>query len=187
VVDSIASRGAAKQIHLFLAAQHAVEKALGPFAGIIKSNTSGRLMFRSASLAGSVEGIYDKRALFLQIPGDCWAMNANMLPTRLQASYFPETVLRARWEFGPPEMGSWPNVEKADLPEGNGIGSFTEYQIAEAVRIRLEGRIAQKKGCSNRGFGRTTIQARLGINQNSSVRIVRIADQILDTIWTAKV
>jgi len=183
-VNALASAGAQCKMHLFLAAQHAVEKMLGPFAGILKANISGRLIFHTGSLAGSVEGLYDKRALFLQPPGDCWGLHGNMAaPIRFQGSYFPETILRQRWEFGPPEMNAWPSVSKAELPDGgNGASDLTEYQIAEAVRIRLLGRLSGQR----RGYGRTVIEARCGVNQNQSVRLAQIADSVLDTIWRVK-
>jgi len=184
IVDALASAGAQCRMHLLLAAQHAVERALGPFAGILKANCSGRVVFHTSNLAGSVEGLYDKRALYLRPPGDCYALNANLPPVRLQASYFPEVVLRERWEFGPPEMSTWPEVSSLDLPAGgNGAGAFSDGQIAEAVRIRLEGRLRKK----SRGYGRTVIEARLGVNQNQSVRLCRIADTILDSVWKVRV
>jgi|GEM_PF-5679544 len=181
-VESLASAGAQCRMHLFLAAQHAVEKALGPFAGILKANVGGRMVFNAASVPGSVEGLYDSRALNLQIPGDCYALNANLIPIRLQASYVPQSVLRQKWIFSAPLMDRWPDTNRVELPDGNGLGSFSESQIAEAVKIRLIGRLRGEQ----RGYGRTVVQAKLGIGQNQSVRLCQAADTIVDALWKVK-
>lgn len=179
-VEKIASAGAQCQISLLCAAQHAIEKALGPFAGILKANVSGRQIFHTSSLAGSVEGMHDNRALTLQTPGDCWAFNANIPPTRIQASYFPTRILQGKkkWFFGPPIMENWPKVVKESYDSGNGNG-FSEDLIAKAVAFRLEGRL---KG-ETRGYGRTVAQERFGLIQNQSVQLLKVADGILDAIW----
>jgi len=174
-VEKIASAGAQCKIHLLLAAQHAIEKALGPFAGILKANVSGRMVFHTSQLSGSVEGMHDSRALVLQTPGDCWALNANTPPVRLQASYFPKEFLKGekKWRFGRPEMAEWPRIARQKV-DGGGNG-FSDDLIARAVAHRLEGRIKK----SSRGYGRTALQAMFGLGQNESVRLVNAADTII--------
>lgn len=179
-IDRIAGAGAQCNIHLLLAAQHAIEKALGPFAGILKANVSGRLVFHTAQLAGSVEGMYDSRALVLGTPGDCWVLNANLPATRIQASYFPLEFLKGekKWKYGPPEMEFWPKIVRESYEIGNGNG-FSEDLVAKAVAFRLEGRLRKEV----RGFGRTAVQERFGLGQNESVRLLRYVDSVLDEIW----
>ena len=182
-VERLASAGAQAQISLLLAAQHAIEKALGPFAGILKANCSGRMIFHTSQLSGSVEGMHDSRALVLQTPGDCWALNANMPAVRLQASYFPEEFLRGekKWKFGQPEMGQWPRIVREKI-DGNGNG-FSDELIARAVAHRLEGRVKK----STRGYGRTSLQAMFGLGQNESVRLVNAADTIIAQLMRVNV
>lgn len=179
IVEALASAGAQCRISLFLAAQHAIEKALGPFAGILKANVSGRIVFHTSQLSGSVEGMHDSRALVLQTPGDCWALNANMPAVRLQASYFPEEFLRGekKWRFGQPEMGNWPRVAREKI-DGGGNG-FSDELMAKAVAFRLQGRLSGEK----RGYGRTVVQEKFGIGQHESVRLIQAADSVLDEIW----
>lgn len=179
IVDALASAGAQCNIHLLLAAQHAIEKALGPFAGILKSNVSGRMIFHTSQLSGSVEGMHDSRALVLGTPGDCWALNANLPPVRMQASYFPIEFLKGekKWKFGPPEMKKWPCIDK-EQHSGNGAG-FSEELIAAVTAFRLKGRLAGE----TRGYGRTVIQEKFGLGQNESVRVMKCSDTILDRIW----
>lgn len=180
IVEAIASAGAQCNIHLLLAAQHAIEKALGPFAGILKANVSGRMIFHTSQLSGSVEGMHDSRALVLGTPGDCWALNANLPPVRLQASYFPPEFLKGekKWKYGPPEMERWPKISRESYDGGNGNG-FSDDLMSRVVAFRLQGRL---KG-ENRGYGRVMIQEKFGLGQNESVRALQYADNILDAIW----
>lgn len=180
IVEAIASAGAQCDIFLLLAAQHAIEKALGPFAGILKANVSGRAIFHTSQLSGSVAGMHDNRALFLGTPGDCWVFNANLPTTRVQASYFPKEFLKGekKWNYGPPQLERWPVIDREKWDTGNG-GGFSDDLVAKAVAFRLRGRITGEK----KGYGRTVVQEKFGLCQNESVRLIRVADAILDQIW----
>lgn len=180
IIEAIASAGAQCNIHLFLAAQHAIAQALGHLTGIIKANVGGRMVFGATELSSSVAGMSDSRAKVLGVPGDCWVLNNNFPATRIQASYFPGEFLenKERWKYGLPEMESWPKISKEPYKAGNGNG-FSEDLMSKIVAHRLEGRIRKE----SRGYGRTVIQEKFGLGQNESVRAIQYADHILDTIW----
>lgn len=180
LIDKLTSAGAQRDIHLLLAAQHAIEKALGPFAGILKANVAGRMIFHTPQLAGSVAGMHDNRALALGVPGDCWVLNSNFPPTRIQASYFPDEFLvgEKKWKYGRPEMAKWPNVSGPSTEDVGNPNGFPDELVAQVVAFRLEGRLAKAK----RGYGRRAIQNKFSVLQNESVRLIKITDPIVEAV-----
>lgn len=137
----LTSEAAEAGIHIIGATQRPVVKELGDVGGIIKSNMGGRIAFKSPDIQGSTIALgvrnAEARLNSLRGQGDAFINSSNIVPTRVQVSYFtPEEIQKVRRV--PYVFAQWPDYVDR-LPSqvrGKVSLSFTSEQVAIALILK---------------------------------------------------